>query len=100
MSEEYFVEHGVVTHRGDGRVTAFGNYTVVVATAGNVALIVRLPDLKYVEHVVHMQFETDPLVDPGTPVNKKIVGNVVGFTLMGVGGGTTLTAEIMGIGPP
>jgi len=100
FTEECFVEHGIVAHLRDGRVVAYGNYTLVIAAAGNVAVNVRLPDLKYVEHVIHLQFDVDPLVDPGTPVNKQIIGNVVGLTLVGVGGGTTLTLEITGVGPP
>jgi len=82
----------------DGRIIASGQTTVVLAAAGNYAFIIRIPDFKMIEEVITYKFHSDPTVDPGTPVNEKVVGNVVGVTLIGVGAGTTLTVKAIAIG--
>jgi len=94
MSREYFS-----SMLRDGRSLAQGDATYTFATAGNFAVVIRLSDLKYIEKIIQYQFETDPIVDPGSPVNEKITGNVVGMTLIGVGGGTTMVINVMGVGP-
>ena len=82
----------------DGRVLATGKTTTVLPSAGNVAITITVPDLKYIEYVVQYRRTTNPTTDPGTPVNEKIDGNVVGLTVLGVGAGTTLTYEAMVVG--
>jgi hypothetical protein len=82
----------------DGRVIAKDSTTLVVASSGNYAITVTISDLKTVEEVLQHKPSTDPLCDPGTPVNEKITGNVVGFTMVGVGAGTTLTIEVTAVG--
>lgn len=82
----------------DGRVLATNSTTSVFSEAGDYPITITVPDLKQVEYVLQYKFTTDPTVDPGTPVNERIVGNVVGVTLVGVGAGTTLTAEVVVIG--
>jgi hypothetical protein len=58
-----------------------------------------------IEHVIHIQFSTDPLSCSQPvyePLNKKITGNVVGMTIMGAAysTGTTLTVDVIAVGPP
>lgn len=83
----------------DGRVIACGSTTIIVPSAGNYALTIRIPDLQEIAKVLTISRHTDPTCDPGTPVNEKISGNVVGFTMVGVGAGTTLTVEAIAVGP-
>lgn len=82
----------------EARIIAVGKTTVIAPSAGSYAITITVPDLRKVEYVLNYKFTTDPICDPGTPVNEKIVGNVVGFTIVGVGAGTTLTAEILAVG--
>ena len=79
----------------EGRIIGSGIDTTVFNAGGNVAILVRVPDLRYIEFVIHYEFITDPIVDPGNPTNRRIYGNVVGFTLVGLGGGTTLTTMVL-----
>lgn len=79
------------------------NSVVTVFPGGCAALNVRLPDLKMIDHVIHVEFSMSPL-NCAQPiyeaVNKRITGNVVGMTIMGAafGTGTTVTAEVVAIG--
>lgn len=82
----------------EGRIIGSGVTTTVLPEGGNYGVTVRVPDLRHIEFVVHYEFLTDPVTDPGTPVNRRIRGNVVGFTLIGVGKGTTLTAMVLCVG--
>lgn len=72
--------------------------TLIVATSGDYVMNVTIAALGTVEYVHNIRIDTDPVVDPGTPTNVQTTVNVVGFTLMGVGGGTTLTAYVMALG--
>jgi hypothetical protein len=72
--------------------------TQVVAVAGDYIFYVPITGLNQVEVIFNIRIDTDPVVDPGTPTNAVISGNAVGFTLMGVGGGTTLTAYVLAQG--
>jgi len=97
----------------DGRVIAMGKYYLqqsdFFATngrpAGCEAINVRVPDLRMIEYVLNIQFfyETDVCTYPiYEAVNKKISGNVVGMTLLGLTNSTggTLHVEVIAIGPP
>lgn len=70
----------------------------ILPVAGNYAINVSIPDLKMVEIVLQYRFITDPIVSHGTVENELIIGNTIGFTLVGVGGGTTLTTTVVAIG--
>lgn len=91
---------GIVATLKDGRVIAFGSDTRVVAP-GNVNINVVVPDLRQIEYVLEVQFSTNPdtYIESGF-ADKKITGNVVGLTVYGVHAGTTLTTEVIAIGPP
>lgn len=92
--------HRIVAHLRDGRVMALGRYTQSVVTQGNANVIVRIPDLKYVETVIQVEFYTNPDTYATWWGDKKITGNLVGLTVYGVNAGTSLTTEIVAIGPP
>jgi hypothetical protein len=105
----YRPSHDRVGLLQDGRLIAMGkNYVVTTFPRGQGGceyLNVRIPDLRMVEYVLNVQITTSPL-DCTYPiyeaVNKKITGNVVGMTIFGAefATGTTLTAEVIAIGPP
>jgi len=68
----------------------------------------QFPDLRQIDWVIDINLFSDP-GDTERPVclagayNKKISGNIVGFTIVGmtaVPSGTTLFAEVIAIGPP
>ena len=98
--------HGQIAITQEGKLIAFGkNYVVTVFSGGLQVLNVRVPDLRAIEYILNIQFTADPL-DCTYPqyeaVNKKITGNVVGMTIYGAAysTGTTLTVEVVAIGPP
>lgn len=82
----------------DGRTVAKGVTTQVVE-AGSTYVTVTVPNLNFIEEVIHVQVYTDPSVDIESGFgNKTITGNVVGITIAGASAGTTLTTEIIAIG--
>lgn len=93
-------KHDILTQHHDGRVTAMGRNYIVDNNGGQVALNVRVPDLREIEYVTHVQLTFLPLTGHAGVLNKKITGNVVGMTIHTVGAGTTIFAEVQAIGPP
>ncbi|GAH82576.1 unnamed protein product [marine sediment metagenome] len=98
----------------DGRVIAMGKNYIKQSTffttdghaEGCEVINVRVPDLRMIEYVLNVQFFyeitdgvcAEPIYEA---VNKKIVGNVVGMTLLGnPATGGTLHVEVIAIGPP
>jgi len=82
----------------DGRTIAKGVTTQVVAM-GATYVTVTIPNLNFIEEILHVQVHTDPACDIESNFgNKNITGNVVGVTIAGVGAGTTLTTEIIALG--
>ena len=68
------------------------------------AFNIRLPDLKYIENILHIQVQIvpDPL-DLMGPINKKIVGNVVGMSLYQSHATLTVSlvcVDVVAVGPP
>ena len=90
----------------DGRVIAYGvNWKAVTFPSDACEVIsVRVPDLRMIEYILNVQFHCTSDIACNTPiyeaVNKEITGNVVGMTIFGKEGGTTLTVEVIAIGPP
>lgn len=82
----------------DGRTVAKGVTTQVVEL-GDTYVTVTIPNLNFIEEVLHVEVYTNPetYIESGFG-NKNIVDNVVGMTIAGVGEGTTLTAEIIAVG--
>ena len=82
----------------DGRTVAKGVTTQAVL-AGLVYVTVTVPNLNFIEEVLHVEVYTNPACDIESGFgNKNITGNVVGITIAGVSAGTTLIAEIIAIG--
>ena len=97
----------------DGRVVAMGKdylqqsnfFSTDGHAEGCEVINVRVPDLRMIEYVLNIQFfyESDVCTYPiYEAVNKKITGNVVGMTLLGITNSTggTLHVEVIAIGPP
>ena len=74
-----------------------GETTLVVAASGNYPMNITAPQLAAIQYIVEINIDTNPVCDPGSITNKVITGNVVGFTLVGVGQGTTLTAKLTAV---
>jgi len=100
-------EEDEVAKLKDGRHIAMGKSWVLMTggqgsgTAG--VINVRVPGLREIEHILQIEFYTDPITyaeDGLAPMNKKVTGNVVGMTIYGLAATTTLTAEVIAIGPP
>lgn len=86
---------------GMGGMLFTGDKTIVVAAGGDYAISVTLTSPfapSTLNNLVEVHFFTDPICDPGTMVNPVMTGNVVGFTIVGVGAGTTLTARAFATG--
>jgi len=105
-TEDWVEEHDIVAILQDGRVIAMGKNSVHMTGTGssNTAVLnVRVPDLREIEYILNVEYYLDPatfFVDDADPVNKVITGNVVGFTIYGNTAATTVTAEVIAIGPP
>jgi len=103
----HFTEHDIVAHLRDGRIIAMGRNTVTLPH-GNSGIVVRLPDLKYIERILQVEFYKDPDVTAHfrdhNPMNKHISGNVVGMTLLGLMmlqyETCDVTIEVIAVGPP
>ena len=93
--------HDIVAHLRDGRVMAMGRYSEVLSSGTN-NVVIRIPDLKYIEYVIQVEFYSDPdtKFDDHAFMDKKITGNLVGMTLYGLNAATTLTVEVIAVGPP
>lgn len=76
------------------KAPAEGTETLVVATAGNYHLSITVSGISVINYILNIRVNTNPVVDPGTPTCISKIGNVVGMTLIGVGGGTTLTGTV------
>lgn len=75
-----------------------GTHTLVVPSAGNYKLSITISGVSTITYLLNLRVNTEPVVDPGTPTCIHIAGNVVGLTLIGVGGGTTLTGTATVLG--
>lgn len=93
-------KHDILTQHHDGRVTAMGRNYVVDSDGGTTSLNVRVPGLREIEYVTHVQITTIPLAGHFGVLNKKITGNVVGMTIHTLSTGTTVFVEVQAIGPP
>lgn len=82
----------------DGRTIARNTRVYVFPSAGNYSLSITINELRIAERVMQWNLSTNPVCDPGTPTNPSYTVNVVGCTLIGIGAGTTLTAEAIVIG--
>ena len=98
----YFSSHRQVAKLQDGRLIAKGRMCYITAQGGWVAINVRVPDLRYIEEVLHIQVSMLPAIDAilTGPFNKAIWGNVVGMTFYSVVTDNTLCVEVIAIGPP
>jgi len=94
-----FTTHSVVAELKDGRVMAKSTYTEV-KSSGTVAVTVVVPDLREVETLISVKFSTNPDTSIYHDMDHKITGNVVGFTVYTIAASTTLTSEVIAIGPP
>lgn len=102
----------IVAWLRDRRVVAIAETDASVTTGSDthpgcfaVGLNATFPDLRQISWVLDINLFTDPATNLclGAPYNKKISGNVVGFTVVGTTGlatGTTVFAEVVAIGPP
>ncbi len=89
----------VVAELPNGRIIAMGKDVTVLAS-GDVGVTVHIPDLREVEYLLQTNFTMDPEVDLANGEgNATINGNVVGLTIYGLSAGTTLTTEMIAIGP-
>ena len=82
---------------GFGGMLFSGDETIICAAGGDYAINVTVSTPwapTVINHLLDIHFFAEPTVDPGTPVNPSIAGNIVGFTIVGVGAGTTLTARV------
>lgn len=106
-----YKDHDQVATLQEGRIIAMGKYYALFPAgdafaSGCEVINVRVPDLRMIDYVLEVQMHIAPLTctEPiYEPVNKKITGNVVGMTIFGAdqnaAAGTTLTVEVIAIGP-
>jgi len=88
----------IATLHRDGRTIAAGTSVYVLPSAGNYAITVTISEHRETERVLEWNLSTNPICDPGSPLNVRISHNIVGCTLIGVGAGTTLTVEAIASG--
>jgi len=81
---------------GMGGILFSGDETIVCSAGGDYVINVTLStpwNPTTINHLLEVHFLTVPVCDPGTMTNPVITAPVVGFTIVGVGAGTTLTAR-------
>lgn len=81
---------------GMGGILFSGDATIVCGAGGDYVINVTLStpwNPTTINHLLEVHFFTVPVCDPGTMTNPVITAPVVGFTIVGVGAGTTLTAR-------
>ena len=82
-----------------GRIMAMGK-DVSTLSSGDQNVVVYFPDLKEVEYLLNVSLSTNPQTDvQDVPGQASINGNAVGITIFGITAGTTLTTEMIAIGP-
>ena len=93
-------QHAIVAITQDGKVIAKArSWQVLAAQTQEITCVI--PDLRYVETVLNVEFYSDPDTNvAGGYMDKKITGNVVGMTIYGLAASTTLYWEIVAVGPP
>ncbi|MFQ5833720.1 MAG: hypothetical protein ACE5H4_13515 [Candidatus Thorarchaeota archaeon] len=70
-----------------------------VVASGTVYIQVTIADLQNIQAVLNVKVtSTDPKTSVGDINHVDVSGNVVGFTLLSVGAGTTLSSEIVALG--
>lgn len=82
---------------GMGGMMFRGTNTIVCAAAGDYVMNVTIStpwNPVAMSDLINITFDTDPVCDPGTPTNVIFDAPVVGFTIVGVGAGTTLSALV------
>ncbi len=79
---------------GSGGKIAEDSVTTVYATGGDKSIAVIVAGITAINYILHIRFLGDPAVDSGNPINESITGNIVGFTLVSLGAGTTLTTTV------
>jgi hypothetical protein len=92
--------HEIVFITEDMRVVAKSRRCLYDQAQGGIGINVRLPDLKYIENILHVQFEIHP--DPTAligPFWKRIDGNVVGMSIYQLTG-VTVCVDVIAVGPP
>ena len=82
----------------DGHTIATEADTIICPATGTFSLTFTFQRLKYVQRVLEVQRNTNPLTNSGTVSLTHINENVVGITLVDVGAGTTITAICTAIG--
>jgi hypothetical protein len=97
--------HHIVFITEDMRVVAKSTRCVIDDSGGGwLGINVRLPDLKYIEDILHVQFDLQPIRVftgfYGEALNKKIIGNVVGMSVYNTVAGTTICVDVIAVGPP
>jgi len=96
--------HNIIFITEDMRVVAKAERIVNNDGLGWVGVNIRLPDLDYIEDILHIQCKVTPIpADPTKfmePINKTIVGNVVGMSIYNSTAGTTVTIDVIAVGPP
>ena len=102
----FFDWHDRVAKLRDNRLIATGEYSeLVTSRSGCIGIVVRVPDLRYIEHVIDVEFTLQGFNCTnnylmGPEMNKTINGNLVGMSLYIITTGNTLTTKVVAIGPP
>lgn len=73
----------------EGHTIATGNVTVIVTTQ-TYSLTFTIEKLKFVQRILDLQIDSNPLTNTGDRSLHFIVDNVVGITMMDVAAGVTV----------
>lgn len=91
----YWDGSSILCWGGSGGKIAEDTNTTVYATGGDKNILVTISGITTINYILQVRFHADPAVDSGNPINEWIESsNVVGLTLIGLGGGTTLTTTV------
>lgn len=83
---------GEILYRVGNRVVAEDSAAITPAAAGDYGVTISVDSIENIDHLIHLDVDTEPDQRVHREHDTKISGNNLGTTL-GVAAGTTLTAK-------
>ncbi len=93
-------KHGVLFRTIDGKVAAYGRNLVSDDSGGDLAINVRIPGLKQIDHIISFNTVSPDGIYHQSIMDAIITGNVVGVTIYQVSGGGTIVLTANALGSP
>jgi len=84
----------IVATLSKGYFKARRSTTILTTAAGDYPISITFDECRGISSIDNINLSTEPLMDPGSPVDSSFSGNIVGLTLTAVPAGGTITCEV------